>query len=210
MPSDARGLENVNRVDGLVEFLRRWERRDELNCKKLEFAVANGGNINLQATSESSESLLFTRWHPSFAASVEAGVRELVIRLVTDWDCVTYSSCEGHRSTVSVPARVRHVRMIPRSRAEHLRLTTMLNRLVAMTNADIDDPAVLLTWKHATVLADDGLEAPGFDLIFEPQSDDEQLYWKFLDTTYQKCLLCIGQVSDDVAHLTEGRQGENA
>lgn len=195
MLSHAQSFENVNHVDGLVDFLRRWEHRDELKCKELQFAVADGGNINLRGTSECSESLLLTRWHPSFTACVEAGVRELVIRLVTDWDCVTYSSCEGHRSSVYVPARVRHVRMVSRSRAEHLRLGTMLKRLVDMTNAEVDGPGVLLVLKHSAILADKGLEAPGLDLIFEPQSGDERLYWELLDASYQRCLLHIGEVS---------------
>jgi hypothetical protein len=75
-------FEKANRVVGLVDFLRRWEHKDELKCQELRFAVADGGNINLRGTSECSESFLLTRWHPSFAASIEAGVRELVIRLV--------------------------------------------------------------------------------------------------------------------------------
>jgi hypothetical protein len=195
MLTPAQAFASVNRVDGLIDFLRRWDHKGELNCQELRFAVADGGNINLQATPECSESLLLTRWHPSFAASIEAGVRELVMRLVTEWDCVTYSSCEGHRSSAHIPARVRHVRMVSRSKAEHLRLGTLLNRLVDMTNADVGDQDVLLAWKHSIILADQGLEAPGLDLIFEPQSSKESLYWRSLDASYQKCLLHLRKES---------------
>jgi hypothetical protein len=195
MAPHAQAFERVNRVDGLVDFLRRWDHKGELKCKELRFAVADGGNINLQGTAECNESLLLTRWHPSFTASIEAGVRELVIRLVNEWDCVTYSSCEGHRSTAQVPARVRHVRMVSRSKAEHFRLGAMLDQLVGVTNADVGDPGVPLAWKHSVILADDGLEAPGLDLIFEPQSGNESLYWSSLDASYQRCLLNLGKES---------------
>jgi hypothetical protein len=195
MSSHAQTSESVNRVDGLINFLHRWGNKEELRYKELRLVVADGGNINLQGTPECSESLLLTRWHPSFAASLEVGVRELVMRLVTEWDCVTYSSCEGHRSTAQVSARVRHVRMVSRSRAEHLRLGSLLNRLVDATNADVGDPGVRLAWKPSVILAEEGLEAPGLDLIFEPQSGDERLYWAFLDASYQGCLLQLSKES---------------
>ena len=204
----AQTFEKVNRVDGLVGFLRRWDQKDELKFKELRFAVADGGNINLRGTSECSESFLLTRWHPSFIASVEAGVRELVICLVTSWDCVTYSSCEGHRSGAHVSARARHVRMISRSKAEHLRLQVMLNRLVNMTNSNMEETSVLLVWKNSVILADNDLEAPGLDLIFEPQLGNEDLYWKILESCYKRCLhhlsTLTGEMCDETTILNSG------
>ncbi len=195
MLAHARRFESTNRVDGLVEFLRRWEGKDEQTAGELRFAVSEVGNINRHGSPETNESLLLTRWHPSFADSIEAGVRELVLRLVTEWGCVTYSSCDGHRSIAGVPARMRYVRLISTTRAAHLRLQGMLAELVELTNADVEDHGVLLTWKHSTVMSDDGLEAPGLDLIFEPQSADEQRYWELLGPIYQTCLRHIGEVS---------------
>ena len=46
---------------GLLDFLRRWEHKDELKWREIRFAVADGGNINLQGTSEASESFLLMR-----------------------------------------------------------------------------------------------------------------------------------------------------
>jgi len=195
MLSHAHAVGSVNRVNGLIDFLRRWDDKGELKYKELRFSVADGGNINLQGNSECNESFLLTRWHRSFADSLEAGVRELVMRLVTDWDCVSYSSCEGHWSSAQVSARVRHVRLVSRSKAEHMRLGSMLKRLVDATNADIGDPGVRLAWKPSVIVAEEGLEAPGLDLIFEPQSDDERVYWKYLDTCYQRCLLQLSKES---------------
>ncbi len=190
------GFERVNRVDGLVDFLRRWERRDELAREELEFAVSSVGNINRDAAPACSESWLLTRWHPSFADSVEAGVRELVLRLVIDWDCVTYSSCEGHRSTAQVPARVRHVRMVSLDRAAHTRLERRLARLVDATNAGLEGPGVRLRVAPSVVDSDDDLQAPGLDLIFEPESADESRYWERLEPAYQRCLAHLGDVHD--------------
>jgi hypothetical protein len=86
--------------------------------------------------------------------------------------------------------------MVSRSKAEHLRLGTMLNRLVEMTNADVAEPGVLLAWKPTVILADEGLEAPGLDLIFELQSANESLYWSLLDVSYQRCLWHLGKESN--------------
>jgi len=73
----------------------------------------------------------------------------------------------------------------------------MLDRLVDMTNADVNETGVLLACKNSVILADEGLEAPGLDLIFEPPSDDERLYWNWLDASYQRCLEHISKVSGE-------------
>jgi hypothetical protein len=193
-------FETVNRIGDLMGFLRRWEDRDELNRALVPLAIADEGNINLHGTSEFSESLLLTRWHPSFESCVEAGVRELVMQLVTDWDCVTYSSCEGHRSSPVVPARVRHVRLLPRSRAEHEQLARMLTQLVALSNDGAADADVGVTWKESVVRSGRSLEAPGFDLVFEPRTTDERTYWQALELPYRRCLAHVGQVDRDSTH----------
>lgn len=189
------GFESVNRVRDLLGFLRRWENRDELTSEPLPLAVAAEGNINLHGTARFSESLLLSRWHPSFAACVEPGVRELVMRLVSEWDCVTYSSCEGHPSSRDAPARVRHVRLLARSEAEHTRLSTMLARLADLSSTGAGEYGVLVTRRHSVVRSSEGLQAPGLDLVFEPRSADEGSYWELLNPCYRRCLSHVGDVA---------------
>ena len=132
--------------------------------------------------------------------------------MVTEWDCVTYSSCEGHRSNTRAPPECAICEWL-RSRAENLRLRGTLDRLVEMTNADVNETGVLLSWKHSVIVGDEGLEAPGLDLIFEPQSDDERLYWKWLDASYSRCLEHVSKVSGkrmdvEAATSNSGRYSE--
>jgi hypothetical protein len=77
-----------------------------------------------------------------------------------------------------------------------MRLETMLAQLIDTTNADLDDPGVLLRVAHSVIVSDDELEAPGLDLIFEPESADERRYWELLGPAYERCLAHIGEVHD--------------
>lgn len=182
----------VNYVQGLMDFLIRWEQGDESShCDPVDFAVSDIGNINLSGTPECYTSYLLTRWHPSFESSIEPGIRELVVGLIDAWDCVTYSCCEGHPANGSVPARLRHVRLIARSPSEHQRLVHLLERLAAVTNENMPHSAVRLRVSRTVVAAEDGLEAPGLDLLFEPDICDNAEYVGELEPVYRECLLHV-------------------
>jgi hypothetical protein len=179
----------VNYVQGLVEFLVRWDRHDESSrTDPLDFAVSGNGNINLSGTSECCASYLLTRWHPSFESSIEPGVRALVLALVDAWDCVTYSSCEGHPADGSSPPRLRHVRLIARSSEEHQRLWHRLEQLAAATNDSLPVSPVRLGVAPSIVTTEDGLQAPGLDLVFEPHGCDQAEYAEALPPFYEEGL----------------------
>lgn len=193
MKASSRNAEPVNLVAGFPDFMRRWARQDEANHSRIDFVISEGGNINIDTTAACNISLILTRWHPSFLSCIEPGVRELVDMLVARWDCVTYSSCEGHRATADEPARVRHVRMVSRSAAEHASLGVKLEQLVLLTNAASAGDNVVVVWQEATVCSTHGLEAPGLDLVFAPRSEIGLLYWRDLESAYR---LAVAHVRD--------------
>jgi len=182
----------VNEVTGLVHFLRRWQSREEKVYGAVPLRRSEYGNINYEGTPESFDSAIFTRWHASFAESLEPGIRKLVLALVQAWDCLTYSSCEGHRGVGGTAWRPRHVRMASRSSTEDQRIGAELDRLVAATNAqDLGPPGPIVVKRRGTVVGDEGLEMPGWDLIFESGSGDESNYWAGLDLRYRACLRAV-------------------
>jgi hypothetical protein len=86
--------------------------------------------------------------------------------------------------------------MVSLDRAAHVRLERMLARLVETTNAGLEEAGVLLRVAPSVVNSDDGLQAPGLDLIFEPESADERRYWELLEPAYQRCLAHLDEVHD--------------
>jgi hypothetical protein len=182
----------VNEVDGLVDFLRRWQSREEENRAAVPLRTSENGNINVEGSPQSYSSAIFTRWHASFTDSLEPGVRELVLALIEAWDCITYSSCEGHRSIAGTPWRPRHVRMASRSSAEDQRIGSALDQLVTRTNAPhCGGPGPVLVQRRSTIVGDAGLEMPGWDLVFASTSSDEDGYWASLEPVYRTCLLAV-------------------
>jgi hypothetical protein len=171
-----------------VDFLARWDRRDESRLDRLPLAVSGKGNINLAGSDAGVMSYLLTRWHPSFEDSIEPGVRALVVQLIRTWDCVTYSSCQGHKAAGMVPARVRHVRLIARSRPEHEQLAGRLQRLAMLTNAQVSGSTVGVAVAPTVVSSEDGVEALGLDLLFEPRGCDEDGYAEAIEAVYEACL----------------------
>lgn len=180
-----------NRAVGYAGFLRRWQNQQEAGNRELAFAAGAGGNINFTGRDDCSSSHMLTRWHPSFLASIEPGVRDLVQRLVERWDCVTYSSCEGHHSTSAEPMRPRNVRLGSRSALEH---TTLIMRFDALCRGVSPTPgngAVALQCRESSLHLGDGLEAPSLDLVFARASGDEAAYWLEIDVVYQATLISI-------------------
>lgn len=184
-----KGSTPFNHVAGLVDFLIRWEKQeDESRCRPVELAVSDNGNINLRGAADCYNSLLLTRWHPSFESSIEPGVRDLVMSLIRTWDCVTYSSCEGHPPQGSVPRRPRHIGLIARSASEHARLECLLKRLVALTNSSCVDGGFRLRLIQKIVTSDENIEALALDLLFESAASDDAVHDTQIELLYLECL----------------------
>lgn len=88
----------INEASNLLGFLEAWSDPDhERNHIDVEDLLTPDGRITELHDPAPGRGPLVTRHHPRFKALLEPGVRDLVLRLVTTWNLVTYSSCEGHR-----------------------------------------------------------------------------------------------------------------
>lgn len=194
----------LNDVRGLLGFLRRWDDRTEAGQQLPQQLKRSGvGNINLRGSADCYHSYLLTRWHPSFELVIEPGVRDLVIALVRHWDCVTYTSCEGHPAQGSVPMRPRHVGLVARSSSEYARLDRLLRTLVDLTNGGSDRGSVRLRLLHRVIIADEDLRAPGLDLLFDytaaglrtrREDHASRASCEELECLYEKCLSHVAEV----------------
>jgi hypothetical protein len=187
-----------NYAIGYRDFLRRWESREEKYDCEVRITRGLDGNINLTGGSDCCSSYLLTRWHPSFLDSLEPGVKELVERLIETWDCATYSSCEGHRSTKTDTMRIRNVRMGTRSRREHAKLVARVGLLSENVNRSLDMGGILLECRESSLDLEEGFEAPSVDLLFSPQTNYEDVYWREIETVYRKALASIADVDQEL------------
>src|SRR5262249_47731774 len=82
---------------------------------------------------------VLTRWHPSFAASLEPGVSELVLLLAERYGWITYTSCEGHEYAGSGLDPVeRVIGLLPRTDAERAAIVARLGPAVTGLDRDPD------------------------------------------------------------------------
>jgi len=194
-------VEDVNEVRDLLGFLTRWANRTEAQrCPALPQARSENGNINLRSSADCYESFLLTRWHPSFESSIEPGVRDLVLALVREWDCVTYTSCEGHPTQRSVPMRLRHVGLVARSPSEYRKLERSLRLLVALTNGSGASDSVRLRLLHRVISTDDAVQAPGLDLLFDSSKDSPPSYAEEVQRLYSACLSHLAEAGMGMRH----------
>lgn len=88
----------VNEASNLLGFLEAWSDPDhERNHMQVASLTTAGGRITGLHDPAPGRGPLVAKHHPRFAELLEPGVRDMVLRLVTTWNLVTYSSCEGHQ-----------------------------------------------------------------------------------------------------------------
>ena len=181
-----------NYIHGLLAFVERWHTRAEQTLPPSGALITGeAGNINIDGRPESHESLVMTRWHAEFAESLEPGVRELVLKLVSAWNCITYSSCEGHPTTPASGRRHRHVCILPRSATEYAALLAALTSLARTANADAGSSGARAKVLQCIVTGD-GLEAPSLDLVFSSrEGDDDDAYFADLEALYDAVLRAL-------------------
>lgn len=112
-------MASINYLTTLDDFLVRWDQPASLTASGRRVRGPAGGGAPVYA-----------RHHPRFHESLEAGVRPLVLALVEHFDCVTYSSCEGHPASRRRVMRPLHVGVVGRTAAEHARLREQLQSLI--------------------------------------------------------------------------------
>lgn len=178
--------EQINQITNLREFLISWDTPLEPSSVPLvPLRKGRLGNINLKGTIDS-PAPVFTRHHPQFLDSLEAGVKELVLCLIEKLDCITYSSCAGHTSEDGKHVLLgRNVNILPRTVAEYEKLRVLISEAIRRVNAP--NSAVLLQLDE-TVLESDELNMPCLDINFRPTTEWADLYFDELEFVYQRFL----------------------
>lgn len=173
----------MNRFKNLRSFLLNWDAPVADMVIPAEVKVSSLGNINIEGSvANGSPSHTLTRNDPRFYEFIEAGVRELVKALITKFNCITYSSCEGHPSVPGISAfEPRHVGIIPRDYDEYLVLHKSLIYLTARVNEYMCAPGseygVHIVTRIEPIESDDGGPVYGLDIYFYKLEDDEGKYF---------------------------------
>jgi hypothetical protein len=100
----------MNRLTGFDAFLARWRERAAGSAEESRMVRQSElGNRNVRGSAVDTEAYSYVPTEAAFEGSLEPGIRELVLFLVNGLGVVTYSSCEGHRSSDVSPLRAAHV-----------------------------------------------------------------------------------------------------
>jgi hypothetical protein len=174
-------------VSGVKEFIQSW---DDCFVEVTEtdvFATSPQGNINSEGTSACYNSAIFPKYHRYFKKSLEAGIRELAIALIRKYNCITYSSCQGHAATNDAVMRPRYAAILPRTPQEYERFFNLFHHLARLTNQQIADNSVKVAIGNDPVESEE-VVMPGITLFFVADHTDEALYFHDVEIAYQKVL----------------------
>ncbi|MBO0347740.1 hypothetical protein J0895_01165 [Phormidium pseudopriestleyi FRX01] len=172
---------------GLKEFIASWDDRFVEENPGEIFRESPLGNINTEGTAACADSPILSKYHRYFKKSIEPGVRDLTVALIIKFNCITYSSCQGHFSTSKSQMRPRYVGILPRDIAEYHYLFEPLKNIADLTNGRLPQNPVQV------VLTPDTLESencvmPCFNLFFISKIPDEITYFQELEAVYQTFL----------------------
>lgn len=178
----------ANMISGIAKFLELWE-SDPDDQGFLPLRRGGQGHRNLTGTA-SSPAITFTKGHPQFVESLEDGVKDLVLLLIECFDCVTYSSCEGHANPDGQTLlRGRNVDILARNASEHqhlrnhLQVCTDYARLVPSDFVDLQLLEVELETEVGPILT--------LDLNFIPMTDVPDEYFYAVAPVYERLLGAI-------------------
>ena len=155
--------------------------------------VSGSGRVNLEGADDCPAARTYTRRDPEFRAALEPGVRRLVLTLVEAFDCITYSSCEGHPAPgASAEPSPRHAGVLPRDAAEYERLVGAFGRAARRCNLRVGDGAVRVTVVERT-LTSEGMAAPCLEIVFACERGEWPAYFSRLEEVYEAFLTRLAE-----------------
>ncbi len=185
---------NINYVSGLSTFMQSWDYSKAIFETNAEiFHKSLHGNINNDGTEVCMTAAVLIASHPKFEDSLEEGVKELVLALIQEFNCITCSSCQGHFSIENtMPMRERTVEIIPRNDVEYNELLFKLKELADKANLQVDQNAVKLMILE-NILESEHICTPCLRIIFKSQSQNEEQYFQETESLYKKYVELILQ-----------------
>jgi 2-oxoglutarate-Fe(II)-dependent oxygenase superfamily protein len=179
---------DINFLNDVEGFLATWGR----------FVASGTSRRRVRKSANSAVGRILSCSHPEFRLALEPGVRDVVVALIGSLNCVTYSSCEGHRATPKAPAQWFHVGILARSPKEHTKLLRELHDLADEVNHRIgpDAPAFRIESRR---LNSESNSWPCLDLVIVPNGLPEATYFSRLPKARRALLQMLSK------HGGEGR-----
>lgn len=177
-PAKARAGQNL--LVGYREFMAQWRDRRGAGHAGEALAKSALGNINATASPECDHAQVFGPSDQRFGASLEPGIRALVVAMVTELDWVTYTSCEGHPRTSDVPMRRRNVGILPQTADELEAIARTLERAIAAVTVRHGRAPAYLKMTRSVLDTDQGPK-PCLDLAVYPQGATWSTYRETAD-----------------------------
>ena len=182
----------MNHFYGLKNLLRQWEAKPPtLPTASRRLLTSEEGHINLEGTSTCIEALIFPKWHPQFENALEEGIKELVYELIERFDCITYTSCQGHlvasrdSARQNVSLQFRHVGILPRSSAEHLYLLGVLTRASKLANERTKEQKIRIVFR-SEVLTSEESAMKCLNITFVDSSERDEDYLERVEDVYRE------------------------
>ena len=177
-------LTNVN------ELLAAWsDRFHDHNTSPGKMTAGELGHVNTEGKPEA-RAHTFSRYNPLFRQSLEPGIASLVIALINCFDCVTYSSCQGHTDEDGKRiADLRHVGIIPRNDQEKRTLTCELTTLLTQVHAGWAGKTKLDL--VVTQIESDSKSFECLDIVFDGNLDDPNAYFSESEALSNKMIAIL-------------------
>jgi hypothetical protein len=167
----------TNQIVGLEVFLKEWDSPTSSFFPAPQSSRGPLNNINIDGSLEG-PAIIATRHHPSFSGFLEAQVRDLVICLIQELDCVTYSSCSGHAGPDGVLLCARHVSILPRDPLEYERLKDRLR--ISLLGLKVETKSLAVELDEGVLDSGDA-KLPCLEILFRPLTNRAADYFKEAD-----------------------------
>jgi uncharacterized protein len=176
---------STNTIIGVERFLAAWTVPSK-HSLRLPLREGAAGQRNLSGGARDA-AVVFPRGHPQFVDALEDGVRALVVLLIDELDCVTFSSCEGHAAEDGQTLLWgRSVDILPRDAAEGARLRAALRGCIDAVPQVLEAP-VRLQLVENEVETELGT-LPAMTLDFTPETTDAATYFAGVAPLYAALL----------------------
>ena len=186
----------VNRIDriNIPDFIEAWD-RGYASVDNIQIKRSKEGNLNSLGDPLSSFAPVVTKHHPLFFNFVEEGIQALAKKIVIDFNCITFSSCQGHpayRTHGGFSAlRPRGLSILPRNNAELQEICKKLKRVCDQTNTEMASEYVVVEVKKERLeVRNNGYTKywQSIDLTFIPLVNASASYFDVIGEIYQAFL----------------------
>lgn len=182
-------LSRVNRMDRILDYMRSWDFSLEVQGNDLKIVEGPEGNISETGDVENPTSVILTPSHPHFYDCVEKGVTELVRILVEDINCITYSSCQGHKIAGQDIILPRSVGVLCRDEIEQLFLRDLF--MAAAAKSQPLRPHIFNDWVES---GNDLFRT--VEIVFELEPTQREIYWSTMEESYHSFLSNLKTLPD--------------